>query len=95
MSSIQGFLIAANSFIGNVLIPFLFGIALLVFIFNAFRYFIYGADQEDSRTKAKQLAIYAIAGLVFLVSIWGIVNMFTAGLDVDRENPVTSDYFGR
>ena len=92
MDSIQQFLIAITYFIGNVIIPFLFGVALLVFIFNVARYFIIGGDNEANRAKAKQLALYAILAFVFLVSIWGIVNMFVYAFDIGGSYPVGSDY---
>lgn len=92
MSSIQGFIAAITSFIGGTLLPFLFGLALLFFIFNAFRYFVLAGADEEGRKRARQLALYGITAFVFLVSIWGIVNVITAGFGFNTERPLTPDY---
>ena len=93
MSSLQQFIVSVTTFIGNVLVPFLFALALLFFIYNAFRYFILGANEEDAKTKAKQLALYGIIAFVLLLSIWGIVNMLVFGLGFQGGYHVTPDYF--
>lgn len=92
MHSVQQFIVSLTFFIGNVLIPLLFGIALLVFLWNAFRFFILGAHETTARDNARRLALYGILGFVFLVSIWGIVNIFVSGLGIGRESAITSDY---
>lgn len=92
MQSLQQFIVSVTIFIGNVLIPFLFGLALLVFLWNAFRFFILGAHEIEARDNARRLALYGILGFVFLVSIWGIINLLVGGLGIGSENAVTSDY---
>ena len=93
MRSIQEFLLTLGEFIGGTLIPFLFGLALLVFLVNAVRFFIIGGTNPTEQAKAKTLATYSIFTFVFLVSIWGIVNFFVGGLGLDNDNAVTPDYF--
>jgi len=69
-----------GGFIDNILIPLLFTLALLVFVFGMFKYFILGGGNEAEREKGKQLITYAIIGFVLMVSIWGIVNIIAGGL---------------
>ena len=76
-----------NTFIGNVLIPLVFGITLLIFVWGMFRFFVWGGHSEDERSKGKQLIIWAIIGFVLMTSIWGIVNMFGSGLFPDQTPP--------
>jgi predicted PurR-regulated permease PerM len=94
MQSIQQFILSSTYFIGNVLIPFLFGLALLFFLFHAARYFIIGGSNEEAQDKAKTLALYGIIAFVFLVSIWGIVNILVYGLGFWNDNALAPDYFG-
>lgn len=77
---INTFITRISTFINNTLIPLIFGIALLVFIWGMFRFFIYGAHKDDEREKGKNLMIYALVGFVLMVSIWGIVNLVAGGL---------------
>ena len=92
MESLQDFIIGITLFINNIIIPFLFGLALLFFIFNAFRYLILGAGETNAKDNARNLALYGIGAFVLLVSIWGIVNLLVSGLGFDRGNYVQPDF---
>ncbi|MCA9367997.1 hypothetical protein KC887_07110 [Candidatus Kaiserbacteria bacterium] len=72
----------ATSFLGNivlfsngVLIPFILGIAFLVFVWGMFRYFIAGGADEGARENGKNLMIYATLGFVLIIILWGVVNL--------------------
>lgn len=93
-SDVQGYLRLGLLFINNVIIPLLFSIALLFFLVNAARYFIIGGGDSDSQAKAKLLALYGIGAFVFLVSIWGIVNMLVSGLGFRDTRARCPDYLG-
>jgi len=69
-----------TSFINSTLIPLLFGIALLVFLWGIFKYFILGGGDEGKREEGKQLMLWAIIGFVVMVSVFGIVNLIASGL---------------
>lgn len=92
MGSLQEFIISITLFINNIIIPFLFGLALLFFIWNAFRFFILGKNNEPDQENAKKLAIYGVAAFVLLVSIWGIVNVLVGSLNLGSNNYITPDY---
>lgn len=92
MYSIQEFIILFTLFINNTLLPFLFGLALLFFIYNAFRLFILKSSESEAQESAKRFASYSIVAFVFLVSLWGIVNLLVNGLGLNDDNVVTPDY---
>lgn len=81
----------AVEFINSTLIPFVFALALLLFIWGMYVYFIQGGADEGKRDEGKKLALYAIAGFVLMVSVWGIVNLIAGGLgltgDLNQERP--------
>jgi hypothetical protein len=91
-NSLQGYIIRILHFINNILLPLIFSIALLFFLYNAFRYFILGGAHEGEREKARILALYGIGAFVFLVSIWGIVNMIVGGLSLTDDRAICPDY---
>jgi len=70
---------AIITFINSILVPFVFAVAFLVFIWGIFQTFILGGGDEEKQTKGKQLMLYAIVGFVLMVSIWGIVNLIAGG----------------
>lgn len=75
-----------TTFINSTLIPLVFAIALLVFLYGIFKYFILGGGDEESRKQGRQLMMYSIAGFVVMVSIFGIVNLVASGLNLNDEN---------
>ncbi len=68
------------NFVNTVLIPAVFGLALLVFIWGMFTTFILGGHDEEKQAAGKSLMLYAIAGFVIMVSLWGIVNFIASSL---------------
>jgi hypothetical protein len=83
-SGLQEVLPALFSFFNEYLIPFLLGIAFLIFIINAIRFFVIKSATEEGRENAKSLALYSIGVFIFILSFWGIINIFTNGLGLDN-----------
>lgn len=92
--TLQGYIVLVMQFINYTLLPVIFGIALLFFLVNAARYFIIEGADSEGREKAKKLALYGIGAFVFLVSIWGIVNMLVGGLGFGNGDVLCPDYLG-
>ena len=71
----------------DAVIPFVIGLAVLVFIYGVFN-FVTSAGDEEARANAKQLIIWGIIGIFVMVSVWGLVNILTGtfGLDVTGTN---------
>ncbi len=86
---------AMLSFFDAYLIPFLLGIAFLVFVWNAIKYFVVNSTTDEGRENAKSLALYSVAAFIFILSFWGIVNILTDGIGLDNcGNDVVPDYLG-
>lgn len=80
------------SFLNRTIVPFILALAFLIFIWNIARYFIIGGAQEESRRKARRIALWGIIAFVFILSIWGIVNMLVSGLGFQYKPPLNADY---
>lgn len=74
ISSVGGLIIDT---INNILVPVLFAIAFIVFLFGAFKTFILGANSDDTKTEGKNLMIWSLVGFFVMVSIWGLVGILT------------------
>jgi len=61
--------------INQVLVPVLFAIAFITFLWGVYKYFIAEGDSEDGQKKGKQLMLYGIIGFFIMVSLWGLVNV--------------------
>ncbi len=66
--------LSATDFISSTLLPLVFALAVFVFCYGIFRYFIAGADNQEARESGKALMVWGVLGLVLIVAIWGVVN---------------------
>lgn len=73
--------------INHVLVPVLFALAFIVFIWGAFSSFILGANDEGAKEKGKNLMIYGLIGFVVMISVWGLVFIITNSLGLSNSGP--------
>lgn len=85
-NSIQSGLVSLMNFINQVVIPAILGIAFLVFVVNAVRYFIVQGANEDGRAKARSLVVYSLSAFVAILLFYGLVNLLVGG--VGATNPI-------
>jgi len=85
---VNDFLGDVSSFINGTLIPLVFAVALLIFIYGIFKYFILGGGDDESREEGKKLMLWAIVGFVVMVSVFGIVNLIAGGLGFSNEENI-------
>ncbi len=86
-----GFTTTLLNFFSNSLIPFIFALALLVFIWGMFTYFILGGGDESKREQGKGLIIWAIIGFVLMITIFAIVNLLAGGITTGLGNTSPTD----
>lgn len=92
-NGIQSYLIAIMGFINSTLVPFVFALAFLFFLYNVVRYFVIGASDQGARESARSLALWSITAFVLMVTLWGIVNFLVYGLGFGRTVAPCPDYF--
>jgi len=66
--------------INNVLVPVLFAVAFIVFLWGAFKTFILGANSEEVKVEGKNLMLWGLIGFFVMVSVWGLVNILTGSV---------------
>jgi hypothetical protein len=66
--------------INNVLVPVLFSVAFIVFLWGAFTTFILGHGSDEVKEKGKSLMLWGLIGFFVMVSIWGLVNILTGSI---------------
>ena len=74
------------TFMNGTLVPLIFALAFLVFLWGMFKTFILGGHDEEKQSEGKQLMMYAIIGFVVMVSLWGIVNLVANGFGFQGQN---------
>lgn len=69
--------------INNILVPVLFAVAFMVFLYGIAKTYIFSHGDGESVTKGHQLILWGLIGFVAMVSLWGMVNVVsnTFGLE--------------
>ncbi len=61
--------------INNVLVPVLFAVAFIVFLYGIAKAYIFSSGDEEGVKQGHKLLMWGIIGFVIMISIWGIVNV--------------------
>ena len=75
--------------INNVIVPVLFAVAFIVFLWGAFKTFILGATSEEVKEQGKNLMLWGLIGFFVMVSIWGLVNILTGTVSFGNNTGVS------
>lgn len=63
------------SIVDRGLVPLLYAVAFLSFIWGVMNYFILKSADERGREEAKQYITWGLVGLVVIFGVWGIVHL--------------------
>lgn len=61
--------------INGILVPVLFGLAFIVFIYGVAKTYIFSTGDEGKVKEGHQLILWGIIGFVVMISLWGLVNV--------------------
>jgi len=86
---LTGYLRSIVNFVNDYIIPLIIAAAILSFIWGMFKFFIMGGADEEKRASGKQLMIWAVVGLVLMLSIQGIVNIFADAVGLKNQTITT------
>lgn len=75
------------TFIDSTLVPVIFAIAFIVFIWGVYTYFIAGGGNEEKRKEGRTFVMYGIIGFFIMISVWGIVNVLLSTLSFQNTKP--------
>ncbi len=66
----------ATCIIGSSIVPLLFILAIVAFIWGVIQYYLIGAqDSETKKAKGRDFMIWGILALTVMVSVWGLVQI--------------------
>lgn len=80
-SKLQDYLCYFTKIINDSLIPLLFALGVVYFVWGVVRYVI--ADGEEARKKGKDIMIYGIIGLAVMLSVWGLAGILAQTFGVN------------
>lgn len=68
--------------INNILVPVLFAIAFIVFIYGVFNAYILSHGEPGEVAKGHKLILWGIIGFAVMLSLWGLVNVVANTFDL-------------
>jgi hypothetical protein len=81
------------NFIKGSVIPAIFAIALVIFLWGIVSYMIAGDDEEKKKT-GRTYIIYGIIGLAVMASVWGLVGLLTGEFHLGNVTPTMPEVPG-
>ena len=78
-------------FMNNTVVPLIWAVAFIVFIYGVYNYFIAGGADEEKRSEGKKLVMWGVVAFFVMSSVWGLVNLlggtFTFGDETTPDYP--------
>ena len=68
--------------INTVIVPVIFALAFLVFVWGIVNYFFISGGDETKRAEGRQFTMWGIIMIVVLFSVWGFVNLLLSTLGI-------------
>lgn len=66
----------------TIIIPVIFALAFVAFIWGVLNYFFFSQGVEEKRAKGRQFVLWGILALVLMLSVWGVVNILLSTLGI-------------
>lgn len=63
--------------INNVLVPLIFALAFIVFLYGVAKAYIFSRGDEGAVEEGHKLILWGLVGFFVMLSIWGLVNVVT------------------
>jgi hypothetical protein len=81
MNSLSGIINWASCTLMSTIIPFLFSIATVAFIWGVIQFYL-NPENEEKRKKGKSFIIGGLIALFVMTSMWGIIRIFSGTFGV-------------
>jgi hypothetical protein len=78
---VQNVLNYATCIIGKSVIPLIFALATMMFVWGVVQ-FVINSDDEAKKSKGKQFMLWGIIALTVMVSVWGLVGILSSTFGV-------------
>lgn len=70
--------------LNTIVVPVLFALAFLVFVYGVVLHFFIHGDDEGKRGEGRQFVLWGVLGMALMFSIWGVVNILLSTLNIAR-----------
>jgi len=70
----------------NLLVPLVFAIAFIVFLWGIFQFFFAKAGDAEARQKGRQFVMWGIIAFAIMISVWGLTNLVVSSLGLESNS---------
>lgn len=70
----------------NSIIPLLFALAVVAFIWGVIKYYL-NPENEEKKKEGKSFIVGGLIALFVMASMWGIIGIFTNTFNLDNQLP--------
>ncbi len=83
--------------INGVLVPLLFAIAFIVFLYGIAKAYIFSGGEPDKVSEGHKLILWGLVAFAVMISVWGLVNIvaYSFGLNGSYAPPTPTSYSGQ
>ncbi|MFZ2167352.1 MAG: hypothetical protein WAV50_00610 [Minisyncoccia bacterium] len=74
-TGICGFAAVVLYIINSILVPVIFAVAFLVFIYGIAKTYIFSNGEPGEVSKGHKIILWGLVGFAVMVSLWGLVNV--------------------
>lgn len=92
--TIFGFIAMILAVIDRFIVPLIFAIAFVVFLWGVYEHFILGAANEEKRKEGAKYALAGIIGFTIMIAVWGVVGLLVNSLGFDTRSRPPLPTFG-
>ncbi len=83
-STFQDVLCYLTSIINDSIVPLLFAIAFVMFIWGTVKFFLINGGEEEKRSEGKQFMIWGVIAFAVMLSVWGLVGILRATFGINN-----------
>ncbi len=94
VSNVQGLFAWFLNILNQWVVPIIFAMAFIMFLYGVYRFFIAGGDDEEKVKQGQRFVMWSIIGFVLMFTIWGIINLFINTLQFSGANEPGLPQFG-
>jgi hypothetical protein len=82
----QNYLSVVTCVINSSIIPFIFALAVVMFVWGSVKFFIINADEEAKRAQGKQFMVWGVVALAVMLSVWGLVGILDSTFGIKNNS---------
>jgi hypothetical protein len=89
-ADLDSFISHVDTMIVNPLIDLLFALAIVIFLWGVFEFFL-NEGNDEKRTTGKSHMVWGVIGLVIMLGVWGILGLMldtlgVSGVKIDKDS---------